>query len=335
MNDFAEHIDKQGNSLDFFNKFAHEKVSLDEESEVVYKYKGYRFFTIDIKNTPKKKLDAVLRECELIEKACWIAQENFFDYARKRNLLTYAVHEGKVIAFQIASYWLVDDVFIFDLDETMVMKGHRGKNLAMALSCINSRTYILRIRKIRGIRKMTFVGLTPNLRLVNLLDRIRHAIYFLDSTFNPSKKLLKIHDYLLEKKGESLVHDSYPFFLRNVFPGSLKPTDHTQKTSKRVRKMLPPGLDFNGRGDAFLFLCLFDKVRLLPVLVILSLKALGPGILFDKKLGFFSRKKYHHIYKYLSTDSVLFVERRKANRRKKDRIREQVGFVERRRVAVS
>jgi hypothetical protein len=186
----------------------------------------------------------------------------------------------------------------------------------------------------KAIRKMTFIGLTPNLRLINLLDRIRYFIYFLDSAFNPSKKLLKIHDYLIREKGESLVHKDYPFYLENVFPGSLKPADHTQKTSRRIKKTLPPGLDFNGRGDAFFFLCLFDKLRILPVMVVLLLKAMGPGIIFNKNLGFFSKQKYKHVYKYFLNDKTLFVERRKASRRKACRFASQVDFVERRKAEV-
>lgn len=334
MNDFAEQIDPQGITQELINKFTAEKIELNDDSEVVYKHKGYRFFTIDIKNTPRKKLDAILRECERIEKCCWTAQENFFEYAKKRNIITYAVHDDRIIGFQIASYWIVDDVFIFDLDETMIMKEHRGKNLAMTLSCINCRTYILRIRKLKTIRKMTFVGLTPNLRLVNLLDRIRYFIYFLDSTFNPSNKLLKIHDYLIFEKGESLVHKEFPFYLKSVFPGSLKPADHTHKTSKRILKTLPPGLDFNGRGDAFLFLCLFDKFRILPVMVLLLFKGMGTGIIFNKKLGLFSKHKYSYVFSFFIKDKSLFVERRKSKSRKAKKIISQVDFVERRKAEV-
>ena len=330
MNDFSE-LNNAG-SLLFINDI--QKLKLDETQEAVYKYRGFRYYTIDLKNTPRKKLDAVLRACETVEKACWDAQENFFEYARKRNLLTYAVHEGKVVAFQIVSYWVVDDVFIFDLDETMVLKEHRGKKLAMTLSGVNCRTLILRVRKNRNIRKMTFVSLTPNLRLVNLLDRLRHIIHFLDSTFNPSKRLMKIHDYLIEAKGESLVHCDYPFFLKNVFPGSLKPADHMYNTSKRIRKILPPGLDFNRRGDAFLFLCCFDKMRILPVMVVLLVKAMGFKILFDKKLGLLSGEKYNHAYKYLALDKTLFVERRKANRRRLMAGNGGIEFIERRENAV-
>ena len=334
MNDFAQAVDNPETSMYYINSNAGERISIDEDSEVAYKYKGYRFFTVDINNTPRKKLAAILKECEAIEKSCWVAQENFFEYAKKRNLLTYAVYKGKAVAFQILSYWIVDDVFIFDLDETMVLKEHRGKKLAMTLSGVNCRTLILRVRKLKNIRKMTFMGLTPNLRLVNLLDRIRHFIHFLDSSFNPSEKLMKIHDYLIEAKGESLVNRDYPFFLNGVFPGSLKPVDHINRTSDRIRRILPPGLDFNNRGDAFLFLCLFDKVRILPVMVALLLKAMGPGIIFNKKLGLLSRSKYRHVYQYLFRDKTLFVERRKTKRRKQALAVEGVDFIERRRVAV-
>lgn len=316
MNDFAEVVDNPEARLFLVKKKPNEKIRLDVESEIVYSYKGFDYYTVDLKNTPNEKLTAVLEECELIEKSCWDAQENFIDYAKKRDLLTYAMHNGKMVGFQIASYWIMDNVFIFDLDETMVLKQFRGNGLAMTLSGINCRTFVIRIRKIKSIRKMTFVSLTPNMRLINLLDKIRYIVRFLDNTFNPSQRLMKIHDYLIENKGVVLVHQDYPFFLKNIFPGSLKPADHSDRTSQRIKKMIPPGLDFHGRGDAFLFLSCFDKVRLFPVMLVLMIQAMGFRVLFSKNIGLFSKNKYSHAYKYLALDKSIRIERRKTDRRK-------------------
>lgn len=277
----------------------------DVPSDRAYVFKGFQFYTIDLKNTPGPRLEAILKECEVIEKACWVPQEHFAEYAKKKNFLTYIMKDGKIIAFQIASYWILGNDFIFDLDETMVMKDCRGNGLAFAISAVTCRTLYLRIFRMKHLKRMTFIGLTPNLRLVNVMDRVRHTIRLLDTSFNPSPNLMKIHDYVVEMKGTSLVHEDYPFFLKSVFPGSLKPADHTHRTSHRIKKMLPPGLDFNGRGDAFLFLSTFNKVRLWPIHVLLLLKSLGPRIIIDENLGLLSRKKHAHVKQYLKLDRKL------------------------------
>ncbi|HRZ28944.1 MAG TPA: hypothetical protein P5346_17130 [Spirochaetota bacterium] len=285
----------------------------------VLSYREFRLHTITIKYTPKNELDPILKGCEIVEKACWKAQEDFFEYAKKRDLLTYVEKDGKIVAFQIASYWIMDNYLIFDLDETMVLKECRGHSLARVLSMITGRTVCLMLSRMKGIDKMVFMGLTPNLRLVNVLDRYRFAYRMLDNSFNPSPELLKVHDAFLEKKGAELVHKDYPFFLKSAFPGSMKPADCGQKTSKRIEKILPPGLDFNFRGDAFLFFMAFGKLTVLPPLVIMMLLTFGLGALTNKKLGFFSRKKYEEIDRFLKLNGNTMVERRKSDRRVVDK----------------
>jgi hypothetical protein len=294
-------------------------------------YRGFNFHTIDIKHTPRAELEPVLKGCEVVEKACWKAQEDFFDYARKRDLLTYVEKNEKIVAFQIASYWIMDNYFIFDLDETMVMKECRGKNIAKALSVVNTRIFYLRMCRMKGLDKMVFMGLTPNMRLVNQLDRYRWVYRMLDNSFNASPDLLKIHDAFLEKKGAELVHPDYPFFLKSAFPGSLKPADCGQKTSKRVARILPPGLDFNYRGDAFLFFASFGKKSVWPILVAFLYIALGKEAFFNKKLGIFSRRKFEDIDLYLKLNGNTFVERRRNDRRKVSAVVDGSGkLVERR-----
>ncbi|HOO72835.1 MAG TPA: hypothetical protein PK926_13855 [Spirochaetota bacterium] len=281
----------------------------------VLTYRGFRFHTVDIKHTPKNELEPILKGCEAVEKVCWKAQEDFFDYARKRDLLTYVEKEGKIVAFQIASYWIMDNYFIFDLDETMVLKECRGNSIARALAMLNGRTFYLRMCRMKGLNKMVFMGLTPNMRLVNTLDRLHFVYSFMDNSFNPSPDLLKIHDTFLEKKGAELVHKDYPFFLKSAFPGSLKPSDCGQKISKRIEKILPPGLDFNYRGDAFLFFMAFGKLKVWPAMIFMLLLTFGVQTFINVKLGIFSRKKFIETDKYLKLNGNTLVERRKNDRR--------------------
>ncbi|HOO73534.1 MAG TPA: hypothetical protein PK926_17375 [Spirochaetota bacterium] len=281
------------------------EVYFDVPADKAYTFKGFNFYTIDIKNTPPARLDAIIKQCEAIEKACWIPQENFSEYAGNKNLLTYIMKDKKIIGFQIMSYWVLGHDFIFDLDETMILKEYRGNGLAFAVSAVSCRTCYLKVLITKHIKKMTFIGLTPNLRLVNIMDKMRHTIRLLDTTFKPSSNLLKIHDYVVEKKGASLVHEGYPFFLKSVFPGSLKASDHTHRTSERIKKMLPPGLDFNGRGDAFLFLASFGKFQMWIFHVALLLKSLGIRIFIDRKLGLLGREKIDHVNRYFSLDEKM------------------------------
>jgi hypothetical protein len=282
---------------------------LHNPQDMKYVYKGLKLYTINVKHTPKIRLNAILDECEAVEKSCWDAQEKFHNYAKDKDILSYAVHDGKIVAFQIASYWIIDNNFIFDLDETMVIKQFRGMNLAMALTGINTRTFYLRMCKMKHVNTMTFVGLTPNLKLINLLDKFRYIIQFIKTSFNPSPAIFKIRDSFLEKKGATLVHEDYPFFLKGVFPGSLKPSDGCKNASKRVKKMLPHGLDFNSRGDAYLFLACFHQITIFPIMLILIIKALGFKFLFNSSLGYFSRKKNIDVYKYLNLMSRNLSER--------------------------
>lgn len=291
------------------------KVKLPLEKYFSYNYRGFRFYTIDIKHTSEDELNFILKECETVEKACWNAQEDFFDYALKRDLLTYVEHEGKVVAFQIVSYWIMDNYFIFDLDETMVLKECRGNNMARALSMVNSRTFYLRMCKMKDINRMVFMGLTPNMGLINLLDKLRCLYQFLDNSFNPSENLLKIHDTYLVKKGAFLVHEDYPFFLKSMFPGSMERGKVNRKTSERVKKILPPGLDLNHRGDAFLFFASFSLIGVWPVMVLLMFISLGKGMLLNRKLGFLSWNKFDEAKKYIELCGDTVTESVKKKRR--------------------
>lgn len=292
MNSFSVAY-KEPDQAHFIKNKKPEKLPLDKY--FAFNFRGFRLYSINIKNTPVNELEVILNECEAVEKSCWDAQENFHDYAKKRDLLTYVVKNEKIVAFQIASYWIYNQYFIYDLDETMVIKECRGNSIALALSAVSCRSFYLKMSNMKEVNKMTFISLTPNIRLINLLDKLRFAIRFVDTSFNPSQNLLKIHDSVLERKGATLVHKDFPFFLKGIFPGSLKPMECSYKTSDRIKKILPPGLDLKSRGDAFLFLSCFSRMEIFPIMIVLLLKALGPKIIFNRKLGLISFHKIKDI----------------------------------------
>ncbi len=312
-------------------KFFVEEIDLTEiplEKYHTLTLNGLRYHTIDIKHTPKKELERIARECEVVEKSCWKAQENFFDYMKLRDIMTYVEDKGKIIAFQISSYWTMDQYFVFDLDETMVMKEYRGRGMARILSAVSIRLFFLRCWKMKGIKKMVFMGLTPNARLIHTLEKYHFIYKFLDNTFEPSQNLIKLHDTYLEKKGASLVHKDYPFFLKSIFPGSQKPDDYEMRLSEKVKQMMPPGLDFRYRGDAFLFFAAFGKINVLPALAGLMFLSFGIKALFNKKLGLLGLKKNEDAKRYIERKEKASIERRKGERRKATPIQEKAPEIQ-------
>lgn len=278
--------------------------------------KGLRFHTVNIKHIPRKELELIAAECEAVEKACWKAQEHFLEYVKHRDILTYVEDKGRIVAFQVASFWTMDRYFVFDLDETMVLKEYRGRSLARTLAIISSRYFYLRILKIKEIKRAVFMGLTPNTRLMYTLEKYKYVFKFIDNTFNPSPDLFKLHDTYIENKGASLVHKDYPFFLKSIYPGSQKPDDYAEKLSVKIKGMIPPNIDFRYRGDAFLFFASFSKLSAWLPLTFMMFVSFGLKALFAKKLGLLSIYKYSDFKKYFSGQPAGHNDRRSGERRK-------------------
>ena len=103
-----------------------------EEFYTITDKNGVKFYRVDIQNTDIYKLKKIIDGCEAVENACWDAQEKFYDYFTGRDLLVYIVHKGSIVGFQLLSYWVIDKYIVFGFDETMVLKGYRGKHLGFA-----------------------------------------------------------------------------------------------------------------------------------------------------------------------------------------------------------
>lgn len=247
---------------------------------------GYKYYQVDIKNVDLERLEKIIRACEEVEKASWGAQESFYNYFIERDLLTYIVKDGEVIGFQLLSCWVIDRYVAFGFDETMVLKEHRGHNLGFALCTVSARTLYLIFSKKKNA-KFTFLSITPNPGVIQGYFNYRYLFnFFMRNPFNPSDDLMMIHDKFLFRKKLSLVHKDYPFVIKNMFPGSLSPFE-TKPFSGKLQEMIPEGVDFFERGDAFAFMAIFSKFTCWPGITTMMFRFFGREYIRNEHLGLF------------------------------------------------
>ncbi|MBU0992063.1 MAG: hypothetical protein KJ737_06175 [Proteobacteria bacterium] len=250
---------------------------------------GFKFYTVDIKNTDISRLKKIVGACEKVENACWTAQENFYSYFNERDMITYIVKDGKVVGFQLLSHWVIDRYVVFGLDETMVLKEYRGNRLGLTL-CVLSARSIFTIFSKKKKAKFVFLSITPNPRVMIGFYKYKTLFKIMQNSFKPSESLMMIHDKLLFRKKATLVNRDYPFFFKNMFPGSLGSFEMND-FPKPIRKMVPPEISFFERGDAFIFMAIFSKLTCWVPLTVMMLLRFGRKCFFNENLGFFRKNK--------------------------------------------
>ncbi len=250
---------------------------------------GFRFYTIDIKHVDISRIKTIIDDCEKVESECWKAQEDFYSYFIERDLVTYIVKDHKLVGFQLVAYWEFERYVVFSLDETMVLSEFRGNRLGLTLCTLSARSIFTIFSKKEKVR---FVGLsiTPNPHVIMGFYKYRALFRIMQNTFNPSKDLMMIYNKLLFRKKASLVNKDYPFFFKNMFPGSLGAFE-VDMFPEPVRKMVPPEIDFFERGDAFVFMIIFSKLTVWLPLTAMLLSRFGWKYVFNDNLGFFRKNK--------------------------------------------
>lgn len=248
---------------------------------------GFKFYTVEIQHTDIERLKTIIQGCEEVEQECWQAQESFYDYFAERDMVTYIVKDHKIVGFQLVSHWVIDRYVVFGLDETMVLSECRGNRLGISLCTISARLIITIFKKIKG-GKYVFLSVTPNPRVINGFYKYRAMFKMVKNTFSPSEDLKMIHDKLLFRKKATLVNPDYPFFFKNMFPGSLGAFE-MEALPPTVQKMIPPEIDFFERGDAFIFMAIFSKLTCWLPLSIMMMIRFGRKSFFTKHLGFWRK----------------------------------------------
>ncbi|MBU0994302.1 MAG: hypothetical protein KJ737_17565 [Proteobacteria bacterium] len=252
---------------------------------------GFDYYRVDIQHANLNKLQKIIQGCEAVEKACWSAQEKFYDYFKSKDLLIYVVKDEKIVAFQILSYWVIDRYILFNFDETMVIKEFRGKHLGFSLCTLSSRTLYIKFAPQKKI-KYVLLSETPNPLAMRGMYKYRFLFFNMVNTFKPNAALLMIYKKLLALKEMTLVNEDYPFVFKKMFPGSLPPHNKEVKLPDTIQKMIPPEADFYNRGDAFVFMTIFSRLSCIPGIFMAMVKFFGKSFLSNSKVGLINKIKW-------------------------------------------
>ncbi len=226
----------------------------------IIKYKNFEFHALDLSKIDYDESFEIIRECEEVERECWNAQEDFFEYASKCNFLFYVKDENRIAGFLLVSLHYIDDSCMFIIDECMVRKGYQGQKIAKRLGIFAFRIFSVWIAWPNRIKKFIAVSISCNPKVVSDYFRSWTA-RMLDNSFRPSEELIKIYLSYIETNSLLPVESGNPFVLKNTFPGSnrFKKDDPLYQFDERLKEWLPDEMDHYERGDAVAFLVRFSS----------------------------------------------------------------------------
>ena len=271
--------------------FQEEQLPIACQDSWMIESKGVNYYMSDLKKTGINAINDIIDECRIVENESWKAQEDFYDYIQKCDVLSYAVINGRIVGFDAASLFYHDTTCMFCNDETMVLKEFRNRNIARNLVFATMRWFI-KNRTFKGIKHFVFMSISGNPRIVNGYYKHSGIIKILfDCSFNASDELVDLMDAYRNKYKISLVHKDYPFCVKNMFPGS-NAFNHEEirvQFLNVVKKALPKDFDYFKRGDAFAFLVKVSKNFAFKFVFVLMVIAYGKKFFSHKGIGIFAR----------------------------------------------
>jgi hypothetical protein len=291
--------------------------------------KGFNYYGIDLSSADIRSLEDIIGACEMVEKSTWTAQENFYEYFRKCDLLIYAEKDGQVAGFCLASLLLINEYCFFTNDETMVLKEYQGFNIALYIVTTAFLYFMKKLDLGKSIKKFIYVSISANPQVVNGYYQNKYWNKF-DNSYHPSKELINIHQAYLEKYNMALVDGNFPFCVKNLFPGS----QHLDWTKKKfqfkdeVQKLMPPAFDHKERGDAWAFMFMTNMRGAYKLFLYMALAFIGKKTFFNERLGLFRRKKHLLVNPKLTRVRLIdgrFSDRRTGDRRGEDRRTNNTG----------
>jgi len=113
-----------------------------------------------------------------------------------------------------------------------------------------------------------------------------------DCSFKPSLDLIAIKNEYCRRHRIELVHEDYPFCLKNLFPGSnmFSRNDPRFQFRTRVKSNIPPEFDHMERGDAYAFMLKIPVKAFRVVSFILTSRVFGGDYLKDREIGPLGRR---------------------------------------------
>jgi hypothetical protein len=280
----------------------------------VMEHKGFSYYAIDLTKTDIKKVEKIIKSCEECEADTWQAQEDFFDYIKRSEILMYIEKDGTVVGFNLVSLLFYGEYCIYSIDEAMVRKKYQGKNLARNVVILTIRWFLANSSKAKQVKKICPLSISANPKVVNNYYKNKYITNVFDNSFNASQGLANLLREYMKKNSLSLVHEDYPFCIKNLFPGSncFDPGDKRFQFCDEVKKRMPADFDHIDRGDAFAWLVVVSAPSFWLVNFILMHVIYGPRFWFNRKVGLF-RKKTSDFTKAVVKPE--FVEKRLKDRR--------------------
>ncbi len=257
--------------------------------------KGIDYYMIDLKNTDINIVMDIIDECDIVEKECWQAQENFYDYIQKCDMLSYAVINDRIVGFCAGTLFFHDSICIYSNDETMVLGEFRNRNIARNMVFANMRWGLMN-RFFKGIKHFVFMSISGNPRIINGYYKHSYPIKILfDCSFKASDKLIEAFNAFRDRYRMALVHEDYPFCVQNLFPGSntFDPEDERFQFLVKVKNSMPEHFDPMKRGDAFAFLVKVPTSFTRAFVTFLMSFAFGKKFFSRKGIGLFAGDVIH------------------------------------------
>ncbi len=270
-----------------------ESLPVDCQDFLVQRYKGFNYYLINLNEVKWSRLGDIIRGCEAVENDCWTPQEDFFTYLRKCDVLSYAVKDGRIVAFDVVTLLNSGRYSVYSNEETMVLREFRGNDLAQQLVIMTVEWHIKKSAALRNKKYFIFTSISANPRVVNRYFEKSWLRILFDSSFAPSPQLIALKEEYCRKHGIELVDKRYPFCLKNMFPNSnnFDPNGKNNQFSSEVRKNLPLDFEHMVRGDAFAFMLMIPMKLLHMANFVLMTKCFGAEYFSSRGVGLFSGRE--------------------------------------------
>ncbi|HNY66242.1 MAG TPA: hypothetical protein PKM41_12475 [Deltaproteobacteria bacterium] len=281
------------NEQRYYSEGEYDQVPVTCGDYFIQRYKGINYYLIDLKVADWGRLSNIINACAAVERACWKPQEDFFEYLRKCDVLSYAEKEGRVVGFDAVTLLYSGRYCVYSNDETMVIKECRGMDIARKLVIMTLEWFFTRTPCLKNLDYIVFTSISANPRVVNFYFKNSWSRIFFDCSFKPSQQLITLKEEYCKKHKIGLVHNDYPFCLKNLFPGSndFDRNDPKFQFSSMVKANMPDDFDHMDRGDAFAFMLKVPAMAGRIVTLLLMARCFGRTYLSSKGLGLFNRQK--------------------------------------------
>lgn len=287
-------------------------------------HRGFNYYGIDLRDSDFSCIEEIVSGCEVVESDTWRAQEDFFDYIKKSDLLVYAEKDGQIVGFSLVSLMLINEYCFYTIDEAMVRRSFQGKKIARNIVSATMWWFIKTIGVDSAVKKFVMVSISSNPKVVNNYFKNKYVSRILDNSFYPSTDLINVHRAYLAKKNFELVNTHYPFCVKNLFPVSQR-LDWRKKEYQfleAVKNRMPPEFDHARRGDAFAFMIVVRKWLAYSFVRACALSFFGMQALSNNKLGLLRKIAKLETRPPLTRIRLIdgkFIDRRTHDRRQADR----------------